>query len=157
MFCRSFAFPGSVGTRCYIALMTAMQSLSAADLLNLWEQGAGLHAIDQALLVLDHALPGHSSDYLTKLPLGERDALLFQVHRRSFGDKLDAFTECSECREGLEFSLSCDLLSSCAMHAEVSAKTVTIQGIEFSLRCPNSRDAAAAAASETVEAAKKNC
>jgi hypothetical protein len=132
-----------------------MQSLSDTDILDLWERGAGLHAIDQALLVLSHVLPEHTFDYLTTLPLGQRDALLFQVQRRTFGDRLDAYTECPECRERLEFSLSCDLLSSYAMPSEVSTKTVTIQGGDFTLRCLNSRDAAAAASSEDVEAAKK--
>jgi hypothetical protein len=38
---------------------------------------------------------------------------------------------------------------------EVTTKTVTIQGTNFNLRCPNSLDAAAAASSENVEAAKR--
>ena len=135
--------------------MKAMQPLTATDILNLWERGAGLHAIDQGLLVLGHAFPEHDYEYLITLPLGQRDALLFQVHRRVFGDTLDAYTECQECQERLEFSLSCDLLSSYAMPSEVSTKTVTIQGRDFTLRCLNSRDAAAAASSEDVEAAKK--
>ena len=57
----------------------------------------------------------------------------------------------------LEFSLSCELLSGDAAHrTKALTKTVTIQGSDFNLRCPNSRDAAAAAASENVEAAEKN-
>jgi hypothetical protein len=107
------------------------------------------------LLVLRHALPEQSYDYLTKLPLGQRDLLLLQLRQRTFGDKLEAYTECPECEERLEFSLSCARFLSDATPHEIMTKTVTIQGADFDLRCPNSRDAAAAAASENVEVAKK--
>lgn len=132
-----------------------MQSLSAADVLNLWEQGVGLHAIDQGLLVLSRAFPEHDYEYLTTRALGHRDALLFEVHRRTFGDRLDAYTQCPECQEPLEFSLSCERLSGDPTHGEALTKIVTIQGSDFTLRCPNSRDAAAAAAGENLEAARK--
>jgi hypothetical protein len=132
-----------------------MQSLSAADFVNLWEQGAGLHAIDRALLVLSFACPEHSRDALVNFALGHRDALLLEVHRRTFGDRLDAYTECPECQESLEFSLSCALLSGEVRPPAIPTKIVTIQGNDLTLRCPNSRDAAAAAASEDLEAAKK--
>ena len=135
--------------------MTAMQSLSAADLLNLWEQGAGLHAIDQALLVLGFAYPEHTREALVNFSLGHRDVLLLEVRQQIFGDRLEAYSECPECEERLEFSLSCALFLSDATPHEITTKTVTIQGADFHLRCPNSRDAAAAAASENVEMAKK--
>jgi hypothetical protein len=132
-----------------------MQSLTATDILDLWERGAGLHAIDQAVLVLSQAFPERTYDYLTTLPLGQRDELLFQVHRLTFGDRLDAYTECPVCQEPLEFPLSCELLCGDSMPHDTLIKTVTIQGRDFNLRCPNSRDAAAAAASENVETAKR--
>jgi hypothetical protein len=132
-----------------------MQSLSAADFVNLWEHGAGLHAIDLALLVLSCACPEHSREALVHFTLGHRDALLLEVHRRTFGDRLDAYTECPECREPLEFSLSCALLSGDVRHPAIPTKTVTIQGSDFTLRSPDSRDAAAAAASENLAAARK--
>jgi hypothetical protein len=132
-----------------------MQSLSAADVLNLWEHGAGYHAIDQALLVLSHVFPEHDYEYLATLSLGQRDGLLIEVHRRAFGDSLDAYTECPECQEPLEFSLSCALLAGDLIPREMLTKTVTIQGGDFILRAPNSRDAAAAAASENLDAARR--
>ena len=99
-----------------------MQSLSAADILGLWEQGAGLHTIDQALLVLSFAFPEHDYEYLATLALGCRDLLLLEVHRRIFGDRLEAYTECPECQEPLEFSLSCALLSGDLIPGEALTK-----------------------------------
>jgi hypothetical protein len=124
-------------------------------ILNIWEQGYRLHSIDQALLVLSYASPEYAYDRLTTLRLGQRDALLLKVRQQTFGDRLEAYTECPECEERLEFSLSCDFFLSDAPPHEITTKTVTIQGADFDLRCPNSRDAAAAAASENVEVAKK--
>ena len=114
-----------------------------------------MHPIDQALLVLGFACPEHTREALVNLSLGHRDVLLLEVHRRTFGDKLDAYTQCPRCEEPLEFSLSCALLACDTASDEALTKTVTIQGSDFILRCPNSRDAAAAAASENPEAARK--
>ena len=119
----------------------------------MWERGAGLHPIDQALLILSHAFPEHTYNMLVTLSLGQRDELLLQVRRRTFGDRLDAYTECPSCRERLEFSLSCGSLLSDANIHEQREKTLTIEGIEFTVRCPDSRDAAGAAASGNVDAA----
>ena len=132
-----------------------MQALSPSMILNLWEQGYGLHPIDQTLLVLSFACPDHTRETLVNLSLGQRDLLLLQLCQRTFGDRLEAYGECPECEERLEFSFSCDLFLSDAPPHEITTKTVTIQGADFDLRCPNSRDAAAAAASENVEVAKK--
>jgi hypothetical protein len=131
-----------------------VQSLSPDMILNAWEQGSGLHPIDQALLVLSFSCPEQSRETLADLNLGYRDILLLELHRRTFGDQLEAYTECPECREPLEFSLSCDHFLSGVAQRESAPKTLTIQDAVFTLRAPNSRDAAAAAASESLTAAK---
>src|SRR5262249_16779909 len=118
-------------------------------------QGSELHPIDQALLVLDSCCPEHTHEEHVNLNLGQRDVRLVDVHRRTFGDGLDAYTECPKCQERLEFSLSYEILSPYGSPNQVTSKTVTIQGRDFTLRCLNSRDAAAAAVSENAEAAKK--
>jgi hypothetical protein len=134
-------------------LLNTMQSLSAADILYLWERGASRHPIDRALLVLSHALPEPDINYLAALPLGKRDLYLLEVRQQCFGDLLEAYTECPQCQERLEFSLSCAALKTAVSISESLKKTVTIDGIDFELRCPDSVDAAACAASESVEAA----
>jgi hypothetical protein len=129
-----------------------MRSFSAADILNLWERGAALHPIDRALLILDGALPETSYDALMKLPLGQRDRCLLEVRQKNFGDRLDAYTECPNCRERLEFSLSCGALLADTKVGTGERQTVLIDEVLFALRCPNSADAAAVASSTTAEA-----
>jgi hypothetical protein len=128
-----------------------MRSFSAAEVLRLWERGAALHPIDRALMVLHCAMPEASYDALVRWPLGQRDRCLLEVRRRNFGDRLDAYTECPNCRERLEFSLSCGALRAETEVADHGKKTITVDGVLFALRAPDSSDAAAVASSTTVE------
>jgi len=132
-----------------------MQALSPAMICNVWEQGAGLHPLERALLILDYGCPEHGREAILDLSLGARDRLLFDIYRRTFGEALEAYTECPACHERLEFSLSCAAFVNDDAARQVSTQCVEINGIEFSLRPPNSRDAAAAAGSESLAAAKQ--
>lgn len=132
-----------------------MQALSAANILKIWERGSGLRPFERALLVLDYGSPEHGRESSLDLSLGARDRLLFEIYRLSFGDTLDAYTECPSCQERLEFSLSCsEILQNDEAQEIPEHSSVNIDGLEFTLRPPNSRDAAAAAASDSVTAAK---
>jgi len=131
-----------------------MHTLSPAMTLDVWEQGCHLSALDRALLVLGHCYPEHNHETLLDLSLGQRDRRLFELYRGSFGDALEAFTQCPACHERLEFSLSCGAFLHDGPVRQLPTKTVEIDGILFSLRAPTSRDAAAATAGATVEAAK---
>jgi hypothetical protein len=129
--------------------------LSPNDFMMLWERGNGLHAIDRALLVLSQALPEADYDRLVQLPLGRRDRFLMEVRQRNFGDRIDAHTVCPECRERVEFSLLCSALLGEMGGGEPVTKKITLDGVVFSLRCPNSTDLAAIASSTSVEAGEK--
>ena len=130
-----------------------MRSFSASDMLTLFDQGARLHAIDRALLVLRYALPEVDYESLVSLPLGQRDRYLLEVRQRNFGDRLDAFTECPACRERLEFALSCRALMDNTRSEASAAQQIVIEGMQFELRCPDSTDAAVAAASSSADRA----
>lgn len=132
-----------------------MRTFSANDFLSLWEQGARMHAIDQALLVLSRAAPETDRDALMRLSLGQRDRLLLAVRQRNFGDQLDAHTVCAACRERVEFSLSCSALLADTSAAEPPIRQVTLDGAAFELRCPNSLDLAEAACRTSVEAVEE--
>jgi hypothetical protein len=124
-------------------------------ILDIWEQGSGLHPIERALLVLSGACPEHTFEELSEMSLGSRDALLLKMRRQNFGDRLDAYTECPECHEQLEFTMSCGEFLGDAAAPDTTTKTVSIEGIHYNLRCPNSYDAAIAADCRSVEAAKR--
>jgi hypothetical protein len=116
----------------------------------LWERGHGLHPIDRALLVLRQALPKIGYDKLAQLRLGRRDRLLVQVRQQNFGDRIEAHSACEYCSERVEFSLSCSALLADTETAQ-PARRITIDGVSYELRCPNSLDLAAAVSSDTVE------
>ena len=130
-----------------------MRSFSASDILMLFDQGSGLHAIDRALLMLRCAMPEADYGSLVRLPLGQRDRLLIEVRQRNFGDRMDAFTECPACRERLEFSLLCAALLKNTQCEANGANAIAFEGIRFELRCPDSADAAIASARDSAEMA----
>lgn len=82
-----------------------MRGLSAADVVRVWERGAGQHPIDRALTILAAADPGNGRAALGDLPLGERNRRLFAVREHTFGDDLTALTTCGRCGERIELRL----------------------------------------------------
>jgi hypothetical protein len=131
-----------------------MQRLVAGDILELWLEGQGLHAVDRALLTLHQGCPEYSHEALAELSLGQRDALLLELHALTFGDRLDACVECPECGERLEFSTSCRALR-VESSEPAGPRTLAIDGLDVRLRPLNSRDLAATVPIATVEEARR--
>lgn len=130
-----------------------MKALSAADILELCERGAGLHSIDRALLVLCAADPECERDALARLPLGTRDAHLLSVRRLTLGNHLDAEAQCPLCDERLDFALDCSALLERALPAPAEW-TIESNACRLTIRPLDSRDAAAAAQCMSLEAAR---
>jgi hypothetical protein len=130
-----------------------MLPLSSQALLEVWEDGARLHLVDRALLVLSRACPEHDGKTLAGMSLGRRDALLISVRRQSFGDRIDVWAACPSCRERLELSLSCESLLAALEPGAEGIEKLSSGGYDLVLRAPNSQDAAMAAACPNVEAA----
>jgi hypothetical protein len=130
-----------------------MLRLSAAETLALRDCGAGLHAIDRALLVLGTVDPAAGRDALARLPLGVRDARLLAARRLAFGDRLEAEADCPACGERLELALACsDLLARAA--PPPAEWIVEHDGCRITVRPLDSLDAAAAARCETPATAR---
>jgi hypothetical protein len=128
-----------------------MRVPSAADLIDLRERGAALHAIDRALLVLD--ADGDQRDALARLPLGVRDARLLAVRRALLGDRIDAEADCPACGERLEFALGCGALIAAASPPP-EAWEIECGDWRVTLRPLDSLDAAAAAACDDARVAE---
>src|SRR5262249_34743586 len=113
-------------------------SLSPHSLLALWEDGARLHPVDRALLVLGVLWPDREHQELTSVSVGRRDAMLIEARRRLFGDRIEASTDCPLCREPLELTLSCaSLLAGAAPFDEpivAPHEQLTIDGHRFTVR-----------------------
>ena len=75
-----------------------MRALSSADFLDLWERGSRLHPVDQGLLALSAALPGHTCDTLADWPLGRRNQALAELRCSCFGPALQGWVACPAMR-----------------------------------------------------------
>jgi len=128
--------------------------LSPAVLLEIWERGAAWHPIDQALLILRHGAPETRSDDPSEWPIGRRDRRLLEIRRDIFGDCIDGYAECSVCRSGLEFELSCGSLLEQQDGTNPSEQTIEHDGRQWTLHAPNSRDLAVAALAPDLNSAR---
>lgn len=82
-----------------------MRPLSAHDIVRIWEKGQGKHALDRALLLLGPAFPELTQEQLARLSIGQRNARLLKLREQTLGAELNAFVECPNCTEQLEFSV----------------------------------------------------
>lgn len=111
-------------------------ALAPQRMLELWEQGAGISPIERALL-----LAGTCVDDPASLPIGARDAVLLDLRRATFGDRIDARTTCLSCGEELEFTLSASTLLPLG-YASVEDATGIVEhdGRAVHFRVPTSTD-----------------
>lgn len=136
-------------------IQAPVQGLSAAAMLEVWEQGAGRHPLDQALLLLRYACPEKPFEAMCEWTIGQRDAYLLALRRQTIGDGIEGYAECPACRNGLEFQLSCEALLSSACTPDGTWKTVEQNGQAWELRGPNSRDLALAISAADPEQARR--
>ena len=132
-----------------------VQGLSAAAMLEVWEQGEGRHPLDRALLLLRLACPGQSFETLCEWTIGQRDACVLELRRHTIGDRIEAYAECPACRNGLEFELSCTELLASVVTSEATWTAVEQDGRSVELRRPNSRDLALAITAANPEQARR--
>jgi rubredoxin len=132
-----------------------VDSLSAHDIFRIWDLGEQRHPVDRTLMLLAAACRDMTWDELARLSIGQRDRLLLALREATFGQRLDSYCECPECRERLEFALSTADLRPPAVEEKVhDVKSLCIDGIEIQYRMPDSRDLAAAACCDDVADAR---
>ncbi len=132
-----------------------MRALNAADLLRVWEVGQTQHPLERSLTLLAAVRPELSGEEMVALPVGERDAVLFDLREQMFGPQLEAYVECSQCGERLEFVLDTSALRGQTQAEPAGREHVLVEGgYEVRFRAPDSRDLAAAVAESEVTAAR---
>jgi hypothetical protein len=134
-----------------------MRALSASEMIVIWERGATQHPVDRALTLLE-ACCGEPRDRLAQASIGQRDALLLLVHQQLFGDVLQAFAECPQCRERLEYSLSTREIAARSQTGGIDSEShlsFVDGGMQVQLRLPNSFDLGAVAASTDMATARR--
>jgi hypothetical protein len=120
-----------------------MRALSNSELLRVWEQGCGMHPLDQGLLALEAALPELSRATLAEWPLGRRNVALAELRSCCFGRNLRGWISCPACKERLEFELDGTLLAGETGAGTQTESTITVRDGTF--RLLNSRDLASIA------------
>ncbi|WTJ95311.1 hypothetical protein OG607_39305 [Streptomyces sp. NBC_01537] len=80
-------------------------SVEQAALLAIWEAGAsaGGSSAHRALLLHSAARPAAGLDELRSVPVGERDADLYALRSRLFGERMEVRVTCESCSEEMEF------------------------------------------------------
>ena len=118
-----------------------MRSLTAADIVRIWDQGQAWHPVDRALLLLAYALPELPSEELLALSVGQRNAQLLRTRHLTIGNQLEGLVTCPKCSETLEFNVKVNQLL--LPEPETPVREVAFDAWQVRFRLPNSTDLAA--------------
>lgn len=83
-----------------------MRVIPAADLLDLWERGAGKPPFERAVDILGAAFPDQPAASISSWSLGQRDAAFISLQEVLFGERLTAVASCPSCGSRLELDFS---------------------------------------------------
>jgi hypothetical protein len=83
-----------------------MRPLSPAELLSIWEHGAGSSPARRAWLLLEKACDDTPADRVARFTVGQRDARLLELRERIFGEELNCLTNCPNCDEPLQWQMT---------------------------------------------------
>jgi hypothetical protein len=131
-----------------------MRSITAAELLNVWEDGRSSTPARRSLLFLTAMHPGSSQDVLASLSIGRRDAELLRLREALWGRRMAARAGCPACQERLELTL--DIRDLLAMADGTAAGEMCLAHGDLSVifRIPTTGDVIAAEGAEDVDAAR---
>lgn len=133
-----------------------MRFPTAAELIDVWEQGTAQHWIDRGLSLLSAVYPEKTLGQLQALTLAERDHLLLELHGALFGQTLDCYSECPQCRTRLEFAVNVQSLLDCdGDSAKSNAYQIALEDLLVRFRAPDSGDLAALRACSDIDTASR--
>ncbi|HRJ53109.1 MAG TPA: hypothetical protein PLE99_10090 [Candidatus Thiothrix moscowensis] len=119
-----------------------MHTLSAAQLLDIWEAGLGLDMNSRASLLLAAILPEQAEADLAGFSIGERDYYLLHIRQMLFGSRMVNIAQCPHCQERLEWESDMTDLSAAGDGKYPLGTALEMQdaGYQVRFRLPNSRD-----------------
>ena len=130
--------------------------LTAHDVVQVWEAGQRQPPAVQALTILAAAWPSRTWDDIARLPLRQRDSLLFGLRRDLLGPRLDSVVDCPECGTDLEFALDTTEIGHLDVEIEPGAPlTLEAGGQSIEYRLPDTTDIVAMSASADLDAARQ--
>jgi hypothetical protein len=132
-----------------------MRSLSASEIVSVWERGTGRHAVDRALVLLAAARPDLDAGQLASVAIGRRDAFLLRLRECLFGPVATGTAQCPECAAALEFAIRTEEMSDDGRREEVGELAFALERIEVRFRVPDSSDLKAIAGYADLAAARR--
>lgn len=132
-----------------------MHSLSASELLRLWERGLPQHGVERALTLLGATNPEESPEALARLSIGARDARLLRLRERTFGPQLMSIAVCPQCSERLEFNLSVEEIMARSENGEQARFSLSVGNYEVEFRLPDSLDLLSIASGADINRAER--
>lgn len=117
-----------------------MRSLSASELLDVWEEGQRCSRIRQALLLLGRAFPEQSLESLAQLTIGQRDRYLLDFRSGVFGEQMVGLVHCPHCHSIHEVELQIGNLRRPSPVPLPSSLALEAEGYFIEFRLPNSAD-----------------
>lgn len=130
-----------------------MHSLSAFNLVQVWEWGQHRHPVDRAIALLTLAQPELDSERIASLSVGQRNTRLLLLREQLLGPTLNGYAECTQCHEKLEFTVEAGSLRL----PEPQEMEFELSDQDFMLHCrlPTSRDLAAIIGYRDLDAARQ--
>ncbi len=133
-----------------------MKTLSAAEMLTVWEQGLQRPLAQKSLLLLAAAYPELTSDAIAELSIGARDTCLLFLRERLFGSHLINNAVCPNCAGRIEWEQNvADLLVAGGEALTEPAFSLDAEPYRLYFRLPNSQDMAAIEGIEPASAERR--
>jgi hypothetical protein len=117
-----------------------MRSLSAAELLSIWECAAAQPMVQKALLLLAASCPEVPREELAKLTIGQRDSLLLKLRKWMFGSCLEGYAVCPGCNDRVELSFDIEEIRVKTETEKQKPLWVAFDGYKVAYRLPDSND-----------------
>lgn len=140
--------------------MIVMRTLSASEILGVWERGLGQPPVRRAIDLLAAAYPETPVSALLDLTIGRRDEQLLALRERLFGPGMAAIAACPSCDGRLEMTVDSADLRTASVRNGAAELALASGEYQVRFRPPNSQDLLAAAsvqADERREAVLRRC
>jgi hypothetical protein len=119
-----------------------MHTLSATELLKVWERGLTQSPAQRALTLISAASNEMPSERIAKFSIAQRDMELLTLREQIFGTQLSSIANCPACGQPLEFSINGADLRAASEGNSDEMFSVTHAGYDVRYRLPNSFDLA---------------
>ncbi len=123
-----------------------MRTLSASDILGVWERGLGQPPVRRAIELLAAADPETPVSALLDLSIGRRDEQLLALRERLFGPGMAGVAACPSCAGRLEMTVDAADLRTASARDGAAELALDSGQFQVRFRPPNSQDLLAAGA-----------